>query len=233
MRVLADLALAYGDGSVRITPEQDLVFRWIRRRDLSDLHRGLLAIGLGLPDANTVADVTSCPGAESCRIAVTQSRGLGKYLIDHLRARPEIVMAAPDLKIKISGCPNGCGQHHIAGIGFQGGVRKVGAKAVPQYFVMVGGATSDNGATFGRVAAKIPARRMRDALDRLVALYTANKTEGETATAFFQRVELGPVKTALADLERLTAADALPTDYVDLGEDAEFKPEVMDGECSA
>jgi sulfite reductase (NADPH) hemoprotein beta-component len=142
-------------------------------------------------------------------------------------------MAAPDLKIKISGCPNGCGQHHIAGIGFQGGVRKVGAKAVPQYFVMVGGATSDNGATFGRVAAKIPARRMRDALDRLVALYTANKTEGETATAFFQRVELGPVKTALADLERLTAADALPTDYVDLGEDAEFKPEVMDGECSA
>ena len=70
---------------------------------------------------------------------MTQSRGLGRLLGEHLRARPELVAAAPGLDIKISGCPNGCGQHHIAGIGFQGSVRKVGGRAVPQYFVMVGG----------------------------------------------------------------------------------------------
>ena len=98
-------------------------------------------------DANTVADVTSCPGAESCRLAVTQSRGLGRLLGDHLRARPDLVAAAEDLQIKISGCPNGCGQHHIAGLGFQGSVRRLGARVVPQYFVMVGGGVDDEGAT--------------------------------------------------------------------------------------
>ena len=99
--------------------------------------------GLGLGGAGTLADVTSCPGAEACRLAVTQSRGLGKLLGDHLRERPDLVAAVPGLDIKISGCPNGCGQHHIAGLGFQGSVRKVGDKAVPQYFVMLGGGVDD------------------------------------------------------------------------------------------
>ena len=88
---------------------------------------------------NTLGDVVSCPGAESCRLAVTQSRGLGRALTEHLSARPELVDLVPSGHIKISGCPNGCGQHHIASIGFQGSVRKVGPRAVPQYFVLVGG----------------------------------------------------------------------------------------------
>ena len=126
MRVLGDLALAYGDGAVRVTSEQDLIFRWVRKNDVPGLYRQLSVVGLGLPDADTIADVTSCPGAESCKLAVTQSRGLGKYLGDHLRTRPDLIETAPDLTIKISGCPNGCGRHHLAGLGFQGSVRKVG-----------------------------------------------------------------------------------------------------------
>ena len=86
-----------------------------------------------------LSDVVSCPGAESCRLAVTQSRGLGRALTEHLSARPELVDLVPSGHIKISGCPNGCGQHHIASIGFQGSVRKLGPRAVPQYFVLVGG----------------------------------------------------------------------------------------------
>jgi sulfite reductase (NADPH) hemoprotein beta-component len=233
LRVLADLAQAYGDGAARTTPDQDLVLRWVRATDVPDLYRRLAAAGLALPDAGAIADVTSCPGAESCRIAVTQSRGLGRLLGDHLRARPDLVAAAPDLHIKISGCPNGCGQHHIAGLGFQGGVRKVGGRAVPQYFVMVGGGVDEAGAHFARLAAKVPARRMPEALERLIALYRAERRDGESATAFFRRVDLGAVQKTLADVETLAPAEARPEDFVDLGEDAEFNPEAQEGECAA
>ncbi len=126
MRILGDLATAFADGMIRITAEQNLVFRWVPTDAVPELYRQLAAAGMGLADAGTIADVTSCPGAESCKLAVTQSRGLGKFLGDHLREHPELIATAPDLQIKISGCPNGCGRHHIAGLGFQGSVRKVG-----------------------------------------------------------------------------------------------------------
>jgi sulfite reductase (NADPH) hemoprotein beta-component len=233
MRVLGDLALAYGDGAVRVTSEQDLIFRWVRTPDVPELFRQLSAMGLGLPDADTIADVTSCPGAESCKLAVTQSRGLGQYLGDYLRARPDLIATAPDLTIKISGCPNGCGRHHIAGLGFQGSVRKVGTRAVPQYFVLVGGGLTDEGAHFGRLAAKVPARRLREAFERLIQLYQTDRHHGETATAFFMRVAVARVKEVLADLERLTPEQTLPEDFVDLAEETEFTPEIQEGECSA
>jgi len=233
LRILADLALAYGDGTVRTTVRQGLLFRWVRTQDVPDLYRRLAASGLGLAGANTVADVASCPGAESCRLAVTQSRGLGRQLGDTLRARPDLVSAAPDLVIKISGCPNGCGQHHVAGIGFQGSVRKVGGKALPQYFLSVGGGVDDEGAHFARLAAKIPVRRIDDAVERLIDLYRRRRETGETATAFFRRVDLDQVKGVLADLERVTAGETAPPDFVDLGEQAAFEVTTMDGECSA
>jgi sulfite reductase (NADPH) hemoprotein beta-component len=164
---------------------------------------------------------------------VTQSRGLGRLLGDHLRARPDLVAAAEDLQIKISGCPNGCGRHHVAGIGFQGSVRRLGTRVVPQYFVMVGGGVDGERASFGRIAAKIPARRMTEAVERLIAVYETDARPGETATAFFRRVDLARVKAAVSDLEQLTADDAVPADFVDLGELTEFKVEAMEGECSA
>src|SRR5205085_8266501 len=171
MRVVSELARAYGDGAVRVTPDQDLVIRWVNASDVRQLYRRFAAAGLGLAEAATIADVASCPGAETCRLAVTQSRGLGRLLEDHLRARPDLIAAADGARIKISGCPNGCGQHHIATLGFQGSVRRLGAKAVPQYFVMVGGGASEQGATFARLAAKVPARRMPEVVERLIGLY--------------------------------------------------------------
>jgi sulfite reductase (NADPH) hemoprotein beta-component len=232
MRILADLALAYGDGAVCVTADQDLLIRWVSDADVPDLYRRLAASGLGLPDAGTIADVTSCPGAESCRLAVTQSRGLGRLLGEHLRSRPDLVAAASDLQIKISGCPNGCGRHHIAGIGFQGSTRRLGDRVVPQYLVLVGGGVDEEGGRFGRVAARIPARRMTDALDRLLALFEVERAEGETATAFFGRVGLDRVQEVLADFADLTPEGALPTDFVDLGEDHEYRVETKEGECA-
>ncbi|MGB7220644.1 MAG: nitrite/sulfite reductase [Vicinamibacterales bacterium] len=233
MRVIGELSRAYGDGSVRVTAEQDLVIRWVNACDVRQLYRRLSAAGLGLAYAGTIADVTSCPGAESCKLAVTQSRGLGRTLEDHLRARPDLIAAADGASIKVSGCPNGCGRHHIATIGFQGSVRRVGSRAVPQYFVLVGGGATEGGASFGRLAAKVPARRIPEVVERLIDLYTRERKPDESATAFFCRVEVERVKLALVPLEQFTAADAVPLDYVDLAESGEFTPVVMDGECSA
>jgi sulfite reductase (NADPH) hemoprotein beta-component len=233
MRVLGELARAYGDGTVRVTPDQDLVFRWVNASDVRQLYRRLAAAGLGLAEAATVADVASCPGAETCRLAVTQSRGLGRMLEERLRSRPDLIAAADGARIKISGCPNGCGQHHIATFGFQGSVRRVGGRAVPQYFVMVGGGIVDGGAAFARLAAKIPARRVPEAIERLIALYAREREAGETATAFYGRVDLDVVKRALRDLEQFPAGGPPPEDFIDLAEDAAFAPEVLEGECSA
>jgi sulfite reductase (NADPH) hemoprotein beta-component len=233
MRVLGDLSRAYGDGTVRVTPDQDLLIRWVSIRHVGPLYRRIAAAGLGLAEAGTIADVVSCPGAESCRLAVTQSRGLGQLLEQHLRSRPDLIAAADGAQIKISGCPNGCGQHHIATIGFQGSVRRLGSRAVPQYFVMVGGGVTATGATFARLAAKIPARRIAEAVDRLIDLYTRERQPAESAAAFFARLDVIAVKRALQDLERLAATDATADDFVDLGELAQFAPEVMDGECAS
>ena len=231
-RVLADLALGYGDGSVRVSAVQNVVFRWVPRAYVPALYRSLQAAGLGLPDADSIADITSCPGAESCKLAVTQSRGLGQSLEQHLRETPALIEMARSLDIKVSGCPNGCGQHHIAAIGFQGSLRKIDGRAVPQYFIQVGGGIDADRTTFGRLAAKVAARRVPQALDRLIRLYASEKHEGETPLAFFRRLDVARVKTLLADLETMTAATSSEIDYIDLAETAAFRPETSDGECA-
>ncbi len=217
---LAALARTYADGAVRVTRTQNVVLRWVRAADVPALYARLAAIGLGLAGADTPADVVSCPGAETCRLAVTHSRGLGRDLEARLRADPALAARLGDADIKMSGCPNGCGQHHIAAIGLQGSVRKVGDKAVPQYFVLLGGGLSAaEGARIGELAAKIPARRVGQALERLAALYEAKRTPGEAASAFFARLPAAEAKAALADLTQLAPEQLTPEDVVDLGED--------------
>ncbi len=234
MRVLADLAEAYGDGQMRLTVEQNVLYRWVKRTSVEALHQRLAAAGLGQPDALRLSDVVSCPGAESCRLAVTQSRGLGRALTEHLSARPDVVDMIPSGAIKISGCPNGCGQHHIGSIGFQGSVRKVAGRAVPQYFVLVGGGCGEDGvARFGKVVSKVPVHRLTDALDRLLNLYRQQHQPQEDLGAFFRRVPPAAATEALKDLAVILPNETTDQDFIDLGESQAFNPEVMDGECSA
>jgi sulfite reductase beta subunit-like hemoprotein len=231
-RVLADLSAAYGDGTVRLTPDQNLFIRWVPVNAVSELFERLAAAGLGAPGASTIADVTSCPGAESCKLAVTQSRGLGRLLTTKLAERPGIARDAASASIKISGCPNGCGQHHVSTFGFQGSVRKLDGKAVPQYFVMIGGASDAEGARFGRLVAKVPARRTDEVVERLLDLYRDERLVDETPDAFFKRLDTTRAKAVLKDLETLDAAAATPEDFIDLGEAQAFVPDVQDGECA-
>ena len=232
-QVLADLAEAYGDGTMRLTIDQNVLFRWVPVNAVEGFYGRLKAAGLAAADAGTIADVTSCPGAETCRLAVTQSRGLGRVLTEHLSAHPELVDAVPAGDIKISGCPNGCGQHHISAIGFQGSVRKLAGKAVPQYFVLVGGGVTDQGAHFGKVVSKVPVHRLTDALDRLVGLYRQQREGDESLGAFFRRLPPAAATDALKDLAELRVEETTTDDFIDLGESQTFTPEVMDGECAS
>ena len=233
MHVLADLADAYSDGTARLTIGQNVLYRWVKAGVLEDLHRRLEAAGLGAADANTLADVVSCPGAESCRLAVTQSRGLGRVLTEYLDSHPEFVSLVQDGDIKISGCPNGCGQHHIAAIGFQGSLRKVGNRALPQYFVSVGGGATSEGANFGRVVSKIPVHRLTVALERLLTLYKDQRDDGESLGAFFRRIAPETAANALQDLARMLPDEPTTEDFVDLGETSAFEMVVMEGECAS
>lgn len=233
LRALAAIARGYADGTVRLTHGQNVLLRWVRTADVTRLHGQLRAIGLAEPDPESIADITSCPGAEVCKLAVTQSRGAAERLTDLFRKDRELVDRAAGLVVKVSGCPNGCGLHHVAGVGFQGGMRKIGGKAVPQYFVLAGGDPNGDTARFGRVVAKVPARKIEHVIPTLVALYEQKRQDGESITAYLARAPLLELKGALAHLEALDEASATAEDYVDLGETAAFAPETSEGECAA
>jgi sulfite reductase beta subunit-like hemoprotein len=232
-RALAVLCQKFGEGEIRTSNEQNLVMRYVPTWRVAELHRELSAAGLGQPGAMTMADVLSCPGASSCKIAVTNSKAIGAMLTEHLDARPELVAQVPGLDVKISGCPNGCGQHYSSVIGLQGGMRKIDGKPVPQYFVYVGGGFAEDGPKFGRIAGKVPARRVPQALERLVEMYSAEKQPGETPLAFFSRIEPAKVTAKIKDLTELDAASATPEDFIDLGDKKAFELVEMEGECAA
>ncbi|MFQ5718542.1 MAG: nitrite/sulfite reductase [Acidobacteriota bacterium] len=233
MRACGWLAEAFGDGLVRTTHAQDLLLRWVPEAAVDALHRRLCTIGLGRPDAGTIADVTSCPGAESCKLAVTRSRGLAHLLSDRWQRRPDRVDLAGDLTIRISGCPNGCGLHHVAGLGLQGSARKFNGRFLPQYLLLAGGGSGPDGARFGRRVAKIPARRVAAAIERLLDVYAAEHLPHETATDFFQRVDPGRLRAAVADLAQVRPEDLTEGDLCDLGETAPFAPRTTAGECAS
>lgn len=230
LRALSTIVVQYGEGELRTTNEQNLVLRWVPDARLPALHRELVRAGLALGGANTLADVTSCPGASSCKLAVTASRGLGRQLTDLLDRRPDLVTAARGLDVKVSGCPHGCGQHYIAGIGFQGGMRKLAGRPAPQYLVYVGGGIVADRANFGRLIGKVPARRAGATLERLLDFYIA---EGATGHAFWASVPIDRLRALITDLSELTDADATEEDFIDLGESRAFEVVSGEGECAS
>ncbi len=228
-RSLAEIIQQFGEGEIRLANEQNLVLRFVPTAKLPALHRELARIGLAKAGANTIGDVTSCPGASSCKLAVTASRGLAAELTDVFERRPDLA-AVRGLDIKVSGCPHGCGQHYIAGIGFQGGMRKVAGKPAPQYLVYVGGGIASDRADFGRLIGKVPARRGAATLERLLDYYVANNGTGP---AFWTSAPADALKSLISDLTVLSDDAARPEDFIDLGQAAAFEVQTSEGECSA
>ena len=226
-RDLAAIAEEFSEErEARTTIDQNLVLRFVPARHLASLHAALDAAGLSQPGAGSVSDVTSCPGAFSCRLAVTQSRGMARELGAVLKDTP-----AAGLHIKISGCPNGCGQHYVAGIGLQGSVRKVDGRAVPQYHLYLGGGFGNETASFGRLTAKLPARRVPEAIVRLIKIYDAERAPGEAPETFLGRLPPQRVTALLADLEQPQTYGE--DDFIDLDEQKQFAVQLSEGECAS
>ena len=187
--------------------------------------------------AGELADVVSCPGADTCAIAVTTSRRMAGTLREHLlRAARE--PGLDGARIYLSGCPNGCGQHHLGTIGLQGGLRKIAGRALPVYHLSIGGGVFSEGggerARFGRLVGKLPARRGPQAVDRLLALWRRERqTPDETLVEFYARIEVEPVRAELADLLEIDEHSATEADFTDLGQQTPFVIADGESECAA
>jgi sulfite reductase beta subunit-like hemoprotein len=237
LRGLIPIARKYSDGTVRTTLEQNIILRWVPISKLPALHAELEDLGLGGAGAQSVEDVTSCPGADSCQLAVTTSRQLGMVIsqrLDNLSGESrEAMELARTAAIKISGCPNSCGQHHVADLGFHGAVRRIGERSAPVYQLHLGGGVDGaSGANFGRQVVKIPARRVAEAVERLLLLFKQERTAGELPRDFYRRVSEERVVEVLGSLAVLDET-ASEDDFVDVGQEADFKVILGKGECAA
>jgi len=234
-RALAEISRRFAGGEVFTTITQNLVLRWIPEQALSDLYRALQEIGLGASGAHRLPDVVACAGAETCNLGITTSHRLGLEIRRRLGQQLENYLAA-DLKgvdIKISGCPNACGHHHIAAIGFHGGARRINGLVVPHYRIFLGGRASGNQTVLGTLVTLIPARNVPAAVERLIERFRAGRHAGETFLAWIDRVGPRSLKNAFEDLQSLPDPEESPEVYRDWGQDTAFVLETGEGECAA
>jgi sulfite reductase (NADPH) hemoprotein beta-component len=230
--LLADLALAYGDGAVRFSGGGQLLLRWIADGGVAALTERLAAAGLLIDGAGSAANVVACPGADVCRLAVMRTRNVAALIEEEIRTKLGPAAVETRLPVHVSGCPNGCSQHHLAAIGLQGSVRRVGDRMIPQFFVLVGGGTSADGARFTQLAGKVPARRVPGAVRALTALYLAERSAGEGANDFFRRA-LDRARFVLSPFEVVGAEELTAEDYLEPGGGGSFAPDVQSSECAA
>ncbi|HET6875785.1 MAG TPA: hypothetical protein VFH70_13445, partial [Acidimicrobiales bacterium] len=230
-RALAAIVREFGV-DVRITNRQNLAFRGLTQEQLPELYKRLDAIDMAEPGAELARDVVSCPGADTCNLAVTQSRGLAD---DIGRALEEAGLAdVGGIRINISGCTNSCGQHHVADIGFHGAERRAHGRPAPGYQMLLGGHVADTEIKFAQRALRLPAKAAAEATVRVVARFADERGAGELFPDWLERV--GGAKVVAADLKELDDwpdPEERPDYYIDFGETGPYVAEVGEGECAA
>ena len=233
-RGLAAIMRDYTGGYARSTVQQNLVLRWVREEALYDVWQRLVALGLGEAGAREVTDVVSCPGTDSCKLGITSSMGLNRAIKERLEAMEIADPLTKRIHIKMSGCPNGCSQHHIANIGFYGASLKVGGRQMPAYIAHIGGNYEGGEVVFGaRLKSRLPAKRVPEAVERWIRLYEAERSGGEEFNAFAERVGGGRFEGEVADLT-LPAEFSLETmqQFIDWNRSSPYKVERGEGECA-
>lgn len=234
MRLLADITHRYASDHARLTVEQNIVLRWVPDKQLPALYEELKAIGLGLPGAGTIVDVTSCPGTDTCKLGIASSRGLAGELRKRLAEKAVTMDAAiKNLRVKVSGCFNSCGQHHVADLGFYGNSRNIGGYTVPHFQVMIGGRWRDNGGSYALAIGSIPSRRIPDVVDRMTGRFVAERQGTETFQDFCQRIGKKELKTMLDDMTKVPPHQVDASYYSDWGDPREFTiGDLGVGECA-
>ncbi len=216
---------------IRVTNRQNLAFRGLSESQLPVLHERLTAIGMAEPGAELARDVVSCPGADTCNLAVTQSRGLADAIGSALE---EAGLAEVDgVRTNISGCTNSCGQHHISDIGFSGAERRAHGQSAPGYTMLLGGYVGQEQIHFGERALRLPAKAAPQAAVRVVGRYAEERQPGEAFRAWMDRVGgAKAIAEGLADLDAFPAPDEAPEFYVDYGETGPYAAETGASECA-
>jgi len=234
MRALADIARRYAGGNARTTVEQNIVLRWIPHDKTVDLYRELASIGLGQGGAGTIVDVVACPGTDTCKLGIASSRGLAGELRHRLAAKNATLdQAIRGLRIKVSGCFNSCGQHHVADIGFYGNSRNINGYTVPHFQVMLGGQWSHNGGSYALAMGSVPSRRIPDLIERLTSRYIAERTGEESFQSFCQRIGKQALKNIVNEFTAVPLHKDDPSFYSDWGDPREFTiGDLGVGECA-
>ncbi len=229
LRRLADVARKYVGDNIRSTVEQNLILRWVSEADLP-------ALDLASGGAGKIEDVVSCPGTDTCKLGIAASRGLAAEMherLTHQQKQGAIDPSVRDLHIKMSGCFNSCGQHHLADIGFYGVSRKVGGATVPHFRVLMGGEWANNGATYGLTIGAVPSKRIPEFIDHVTQRYVAGRLEGERFKDYVARIG----KKALKEMvDAFSAVPPYATDrtlYSDWRDPREFTTsDITTGECA-
>src|SRR5919202_1268967 len=234
LRALANIAREYSGGWVRTTVHQNLVLRWVRDESVYEVWRALAEIGLGDPGADQIFDVVSCPGTDSCKLGITGSMCLNPAIRQRIADMSITDPLTRRVHIKMSGCPNGCSQHHIANIGFYGASIKVGEHTIPAYIAHIGGSYEGGDVVYGtRLKVRLAAKRVPDAIERWVRMYEAERVDGEEFNAFAERVGAVRFEEEVRDL-------ALPIEFslenmnhfIDWSRNAPFEVIRGEGECA-
>ncbi len=232
-RALAETMRRHSGGNARTNQNQNLVLRWVPGENLAALHAELSAIGLGEAEAELVSDVVACPGADSCKLAITSSNQAGYSMREAMMAFDYQDAEVRKVSVKISGCPNGCGQHHIAGIGLQGSSYKVGNLEVPCYDISVGGGGYHGGARYGARVTRVLAKKAHLAINRVFEVYMAERSEGESFLDFADRVGPKHFEAPLEEYKWVGSVADEMDNYIDWGQQDVFQVIRGEGECAA
>jgi len=230
-RAFAAVVKEFAADDIRVTINQGYLLRYVTQEALSPLYEGLNALGLAEPGFDSVADITACPGTDTCNLGISNSTGTALELEKVIRSEFPELIHNHDIKIKISGCMNSCGQHGIANIGFHGSSMKHDGKVVPAMQVLLGGGVLGNGnGTVADKVIKLPSKRTPDMLRLVLKDYEENGLDGEYFNDYYLRLTTDyfyQLFKPLAELESLTDSD-----YYDWGKEDLFKPEIGMGECA-
>lgn len=231
------------EGSARNTPNQNFAVRFVHTENLPAFYKGLLEIGLANPGALTIASAVGCSGTTSCNLAITNSHRLAKEVqLKLLQLNMDMDDSLKDSTIKISGCPNSCGQHEIATIGFYGGASRIGGSMAPTYTMLLGGRGGENG-ELAKSMMRIPAKKVISTILRIIEIYRQERKENESLNSWVRRIvdangdgkirNLNDLKLALVELTNLASITEDPEAYRDYGNESKFSAKTAKGECAA
>lgn len=233
-RQLAGLARKFNGDNIRLTVEQNVVFRWVSEADLPALYTELKKIGLAEAGAGTIIDMTACPGTDTCKLGIASSRGLARELRKGLSENfYNLDSAVQNLKIKMSGCFNSCGQHHVADIGFYGNSRTVNGRKVPHFQVILGGQWQENAASYGLAIGAVPSKRVPDVVNHITKRFVEDRKGNESFQNFIRRIGKKECRAMIEPFMEVPSYEEDSSFYSDWGDPREFTMGDMGvGECA-